>query len=139
LGRLNTPSPYPLDSLEQYSEVRLILGALYQNGWFIIGSAYISHGSFELILIWQSTHYRLPDHTLKIYRSRENAKENANVGLTGTALPENVPYNERGSDKNAKHANSIYVESDIDNEVLLTLTVELFTLNWTQWKSYQIR
>jgi hypothetical protein len=34
LSRLNTPSPYPLSSLEPYSETRLILRAPYQRGWY---------------------------------------------------------------------------------------------------------
>jgi hypothetical protein len=64
------------------------------------------HSLSELVLTWESTQYRLPDHTVRINES----KESANLGLTGIALPENVPYNERGNDKNAKHANGVYVD-----------------------------
>jgi hypothetical protein len=81
----------------------------------IIGSGYLSRGLFKLVLIWQSTHYRLPDYKVRIYRS----KENVNIGLTGITLPQNVPYNVRGNAENMKNANDIYVQLDVNNVVLV--------------------
>jgi hypothetical protein len=34
LSRLNTPSPYPLNSFKFYSEARLVLRSPYQSGWY---------------------------------------------------------------------------------------------------------